>query len=300
MFIALIGAVALMLLTGIAGQISLGHAGLIAAGAFTTGILFKETNAPIWITLPASGLVGAILGVAFGLPSLRLRGLYLALSTLALHFIVTFAGSEYETQRGFATGIVLDPPHFGPLVIENAVVWYFFLLLWSVAVVIFALNLLRSCTVGPGWPLEIATWRQRHSASRSGCTSLRFCRMLGADQYGRLPVRLLQGLRFSRSLLADDDHRIHRHGDHRRARLDPRCRSGCGLRRSAPGRDRFPRRSVCDTYPSTTYMFAIKHSSFGLIMILFLILEPNGLAGLWIRIRDYFLLWPFKYRPIGG
>ena len=97
--IALIGAIALMLLTGFAGQISLGHAGLIAAGAFTTAILFREVNAPIWITLPASGVVGGILGIIFGLPSLRLKGLYLALSTLALHFIVTYLGAEYETKR---------------------------------------------------------------------------------------------------------------------------------------------------------------------------------------------------------
>ncbi len=50
----------------------------------------------------------------------------------------------------------------------------------------------------------------------------------------------------------------------------------------------------------TTYMFAVKHSSFGLIMILFLILEPAGLVGLWIRMRDYFLLWPFKFRTQRG
>ncbi len=75
-FIALIGSVALMLLTGYAGQISLGHAGFLAAGALTTGILFKEFQAPIWVTLPASGVVGALLGILFGLPSLRLKGLY--------------------------------------------------------------------------------------------------------------------------------------------------------------------------------------------------------------------------------
>ena len=51
-FLACVGALSLMLLTGYAGQISLGHAGLMAAGAFTVGILFRETNAPFWITLP--------------------------------------------------------------------------------------------------------------------------------------------------------------------------------------------------------------------------------------------------------
>ena len=57
--LAAIGALSLMLLTGYAGQISLGHAGLLAAGAFTTGILFKELNAPFWVTLPAAALIGA-------------------------------------------------------------------------------------------------------------------------------------------------------------------------------------------------------------------------------------------------
>src|SRR5258708_4196290 len=112
-FLACIGSLALMLLTGYAGQISLGHAGLIAAGAFTVGILFRELNAPFWVTLPAAGLVGALLGIIFGLPSLRLRGLYLAVSRLALHFVVIYFGGEYETRRGFSTGIVIDPPTLG-------------------------------------------------------------------------------------------------------------------------------------------------------------------------------------------
>ena len=109
-FLASIGALSLMLLTGYAGQISLGHAGLIAAGAFTTGILAREIAAPFWITLPASALTGIVLGFVFGLPSLRLRGLYLAVSTLALHFVVIYLGGEYETKRGFSTGILIEPP----------------------------------------------------------------------------------------------------------------------------------------------------------------------------------------------
>jgi len=49
----------------------------------------------------------------FGLPSLRLRGLYLAVSTLALHFVVVYVGGEYETRRGFSTGILVNPPAIG-------------------------------------------------------------------------------------------------------------------------------------------------------------------------------------------
>ena len=64
----------------------------------STGILFKELNAPFWVTLPAAALTGGLLGVVFGLPSLRLRGLYLAVSTLALHFVVVYLGGEYEIE----------------------------------------------------------------------------------------------------------------------------------------------------------------------------------------------------------
>ena len=83
-FLACVGALSLMLLTGYAGQISLGHAGLMAAGAFTVGILFREANAPFWITLPAAALVG-------GLDSLvgALVGAVIVAGTevLAIHYI---------------------------------------------------------------------------------------------------------------------------------------------------------------------------------------------------------------------
>ena len=127
-FLASIGALSLMLLTGYCGQISLGHSGLLAAGAFTVGILFRETNAPFWITLPAAAMVGGILGIVFGLPSLRLRGLYLAVSTLALHFVVIYLGGEYESKRGFSTGIMVDSPTIAGYEIASPRVWYFILL----------------------------------------------------------------------------------------------------------------------------------------------------------------------------
>src|SRR5260370_30108042 len=148
--LACVGSLSLMLLTGYAGQISLGHAGLMAAGAFTVGILFRETNAPFWVTLPAAALVGALLGIIFGLPSLRLRGLYLAVSTLALHFVVIYLGGEYETRRGFSTGIVIDPPTLGGVSITDPRAWYFILLVAAAATLFVCLNLLRART-GRAW-----------------------------------------------------------------------------------------------------------------------------------------------------
>ena len=143
-FLACVGSLSLMLLTGYAGQISLGHAGLLAAGAFTVGILFREVNAPFWVTLPAAALVGALLGIIFGLPSLRLRGLYLAVSTLALHFVVIYLGGEYESRRGFSTGIVVDPPKLAGVSITDARAWYFILLAAAAATLLICVNLVRA------------------------------------------------------------------------------------------------------------------------------------------------------------
>ena len=299
-FLALIGAVALMLLTGYAGQISLGHAGLVAAGAFTTAILFKEVNAPIFVTLPASGLMGAILGLIFGLPSLRLKGLYLALSTLSLHFIVIYLGTEYETQRGFATGILVDPPQIGPLVIEDARLWYYLLLIIDFIVIVFALNLVRSKT-GRAWMairardvaaeafgIKVARYKLIAFILSSVLASITGC--LFAYYRGFVSVEA-----FSLFMTIEYIAMI--------------CIGGLGSILGAVMGTIF---IVILPYaidasvdllsmPArlTTYMFAVKYGSFGLIMIIFLVLEPSGLVAIWHRLRDYFLLWPFKHKSVG-
>jgi branched-chain amino acid transport system permease protein len=295
--LALIGAVALMLLTGCAGQISLGHAGLIAAGAFTTAILFKEVDAPIWLTLPASGLVGAVLGFIFGLPSLRLKGLYLALSTLALHFIVTYMGAEYETRRGFATGVIIDSPTIGPFVIDDPRVWYFALLIVDVLVVVFAMNLLRSRT-GRAWMairdrdiaaealgINLSAYKLSAFVVTSVITSIAGC--LWAYYRNFVSVEafsLLMTMEYAAMII------IGGLGSILGAVLGtilvillPYLIESLVLAIKVPTR-------------FTTYMFSIDHVIFGLIMILFLVVEPNGLVGIWIKIRNYFVLWPFKHK----
>nr|HAQ93922.1 branched-chain amino acid ABC transporter permease [Afipia sp.] len=149
-FLACIGALSLMILTGFAGQVSLGHAGLIAAGAFTTGILTKELNVPVFLTIPVAAVTRMVLGLVFGLPSLRLRGLYLAVSTLALHFVVIYLGGEYETKRGFSTGILIEPPSIFGYHLTDGRGWYVVLLVAVALVFWLVRNLLRGRT-GRAW-----------------------------------------------------------------------------------------------------------------------------------------------------
>src|SRR5262249_13826249 len=88
--LACVGALGLMILTGFCGQISLGHAAFLAIGAFTTAILTLHVEAPFIVVLPAAAISGAIMGFVVGLPSLRFRGIYLAISTLAIHYATIF------------------------------------------------------------------------------------------------------------------------------------------------------------------------------------------------------------------
>ena len=292
--LASIGAVALMLLTGYAGQISLGHAGLLAAGAFTAGILFKEFNAPMWVTLPAAAAVGAALGMIFGLPSLRLRGLYLAVSTLALHFIVIYLGGEYETRRGLSTGVVITPPF------TDARAWYFVLLSAAAASVLFSLNLLRSRT-GRAWraihgreavagALGISVHRAKLSAfvvssaltSIAGCLFAYYRGFVSAEAFSLfltiqyVAMVIIGGIGSILGALLGAVFVV----------LFPYAIEA--LMKASALADRL-----------SSLVFAVNYAAFGLVMILFLVFEPQGLVGIWRRAQNWFLLWPFKQKPLG-
>ena len=292
MLLGCIGAVALMLLTGYAGQISLGHAGLLAAGAFTTGILFKEFGAHVWVTLPASAALGALLGLVFGVPSLRLRGLYLAVSTLALHFIVIFLGAEYETKRGFSTGIVVESP------IGSARTWYFVLLGAAAATLLLAFNLLRSRT-GRAWRAihgREAVAEARHQ--RRARQALRIRCLFDAHRRGGLPVRLLPRLRLGGGLFALSDDPVRRDDHHRRHGLLARGGARHGIRGAFSLCNRRWHGALGLSDRLSSVVFAVNYTAFGVVMILFLVFEPQGLVGIWRRVQNWFLLWPFKQKPL--
>jgi branched-chain amino acid transport system permease protein len=300
-FLAAIGALSLMLLTGYAGQISLGHAGLIAAGAFTTGILAREIHAPFWITLPASAVTGIVLGFVFGLPSLRLRGLYLAVSTLALHFIVIYLGGEYETKRGFSTGIVIDPPSVAGIKLTDGRAWYFVLLLAAAVTLLICINLLRSRsgrawraihareTVAEALGIGIARYKLYAFVISSSITSVAGC--LFAYYRGFVSVEafdLFLSIQYVAMII------IGGMGSLLGALL------GAAFVTLFPYAIEFLLGLLPNAQKLAGDIFAVNYAAFGVVMILFLVLEPLGLVGIWRRLQNYFLLWPFKYRPLAG
>ena len=105
--IALLG---LNILTGYNGQISLGHGAFYAVGAYTTAVMIDQWNVPYGWTIPAAGLVCLVVGFLFGIPALRLEGLYLALATFALALAVPQILKYFEHWTGGSQGIVLSKP----------------------------------------------------------------------------------------------------------------------------------------------------------------------------------------------
>jgi branched-chain amino acid transport system permease protein len=141
--IALLG---LNILTGYNGQISLGHGAFYAIGAYVAAILMDKFGVPYWLTVPVAGVVCLAAGFLFGLPALRLEGLYLALATFALGVSMPqlLKYQHLEKWTGGVQGIVIlkpDPPFGLPV---NQDQWLFFFTL-AVALAMFVLgwNLLR-------------------------------------------------------------------------------------------------------------------------------------------------------------
>ena len=141
--IALLG---LNMLTGYNGQISLGHGAFYAIGAYTAAILMDQYGVPYWATLPAAAVVCLVAGFLFGLPALRLEGLYLALATFALGVSLPALLKYHHLEKwtGGVQGIVInkpDPPFGLPI---DADQWlYFFVLAVTVLMFVLAWNMLR-------------------------------------------------------------------------------------------------------------------------------------------------------------
>ena len=146
--IALLG---LNILTGYNGQISLGHGAFYAIGAYTAAVLMDRLGAPYWATLPAAGAVCLVAGFLFGLPALRLEGLYLALATFALGVSMPQLLKYHHLEKwtGGVQGIVIAKPEPPAFLREaglqmNPDQWLYFFAL-AVAAMMFVLgwNLLR-------------------------------------------------------------------------------------------------------------------------------------------------------------
>lgn len=142
--LAAMGAIPLNLLTGNARLVSLGQAAFLAVGGFTAGILANEYGFPFLAVLPMAAVFGGILGLLVALPSLRLKALYVAVTTLALHYLTTVVLGIVQAQVLQSSGMGIPVAEIFSVRLLRPAEWFYFLFVASGAFMLAALNLLRS------------------------------------------------------------------------------------------------------------------------------------------------------------
>jgi branched-chain amino acid transport system permease protein len=298
-----IAAIGLNILTGFTGQISLGTGAFMAVGAYTAGFLAAEIGMPWWLTIPFACLATAVVGGVFGIPSLRLKGLYLAIATLAAQQIIQWA----IVRSPFGTDALVVPPitlfgtglnklKFGP--IGGTDFWFYWIIYAFLGItILFAVNLFRT-KVGRA----LIAIRDQDVAAEVMGVNLFYYKLLsfatssfiigmagallthyrGIVNYERftieasifyLAVIIIGGLgSISGSIMGAIF-----------MTLLPAILSNLG-------------RALGGTAPGVARLIPFAQQAvFGITIIVFLIFEPEGLAKIWRNIKDYFRLWPFSY-----
>ena len=296
-FIAVIGALALNLLMGTTGQISLGHAGFMAAGAFTVAALITHADAPLGVTLVAAAVAGALLGVLVGLPALRLKGLYLAVSTLAAHFVIIVGVGQYQSAISYGAGFTIPPPVLFGWTLGSERAWYFFLLPAALAVLLVNLNWLRS-----PYGRAFMAIRHRDIAAESLGINVPRYKLLAFSASTSLTCVAGALWAYHTGFVSVEAFEFDMLIQYLAMVIIGGLGSVLGACLGALFVVVLPhlisiaagKLPLLQGFGLKT--FELQIGAFGLMMLLFLILEPRGLAGIWARLRHYFQLWPFRYR----
>lgn len=142
--IASIAAIGLNILVGFTGQISLGHGAFIGVGAYAAGILATTLDLPFWVSVPAAGLITALVGMVFGIPSVRLKGLYLTIATLAGQFIIEYLLVHWEDLTQGTMGIMVPTARVLGMDLLGDRSFFFTIYLFLAGMTWMAVNLIRT------------------------------------------------------------------------------------------------------------------------------------------------------------
>lgn len=293
--IHVIAAAGLNIMTGYTGLISLGHAAFMGVGCYTAAYL-AQRGVPFWLTIPAGGAMCALLGLVVGIPSLRIKGLYLAVATLAMQFILIFVFREWESVTGGVRGVsVPDATLFG-MELDNDFRMYYVILPCAALLLIAARNLFRT-RIGRAF---IAIRDKDISAEVLGIDLFRYkllafaigsfyAGVAGAllgyfyramtPEYFTLALSIFYLAAIIVGGLGTTIGTIF--GAFFMTLIPELLRAGVSL--------------AALWAPSATEILSpVREIVFGALIIAFLVFEPHGLAEIWRRVRRFFHLWPFR------
>jgi branched-chain amino acid transport system permease protein len=295
--IAIIGALGLNILVGYTGQISIGHAAFLAVGAYATAILEIHAGLPFYLAIPAAALITSGFGLIFGIPSLRLKGLYLAIATLAAHFITSYGIIHWESVTKGVLGLMVPTASIFGIPLDSDARIFYLVIALVIPATFFAKNLFRT-RVGRAFiairdrdvaagVMGVSLYRYKllafvissAYAGVAGGLMAHHSRILFPDAFtllvaiDYLAMIIIGGLG---SILG--------------------CIFGAIFMTLLPEVLKLSATSLTGVYPNAFGLIAsTRDIVFGLAVILFLMYEPQGLARIWLRIRSYWKLWPYAY-----
>ena len=288
-------ATGLNILTGYTGLVSLGQAAFMGLGAYTVAILQLRYNTPFFLNLLAGGFVAMLAGMVVGLPSLRVKGLYLAIATIAAGVIAHFIFSHFTALTGGTAGLTVPPASLFGLQLDTDFRLYWVIVPITALMLLGSANLFRT-RIGRAF---IAIRDRDISAEVLGIPLLQY-KLLSfaissfyAGVAGGLfayffraitpeSFPLLMSIFFLAAVIVGGMGTI------------------LGSVLGAVFMTMVPEvlKIVVGWLPlsgnATLYLSPIRTIVFGLMIVLFLIFEPHGLAEVWRRIRRLFHLWPFR------
>ena len=290
----------LNILTGFAGQISAGHAAFMGVGAYACASFMTFWGLSFWLSLPLAGFTAGLVGILFGLPSLRVKGFYLAMATIAAQFIITAFFLHYKPEIfGGGVGMSLEPVRLGTIVFDNQYNLYYLIMPFAVIMTYLAQNIVRS-RMGRAFVairdndlaaeimgISLFAYKLRaffigcFFAGISGSLYIAFMQTIRPDQYSLMDSIWMLGIIIIGGMgsilggilgtiflkLLDESVLV----------LTPFL--GNVLPRELASRI------------SASMALVV----FGLVVVLFLILEPRGLAHQWEILKGRFRHWPFTY-----
>lgn len=309
-----VGAVALTILTGLTGQISLGHAGFLAVGAYTAAILGNHLGMPFWLVLVAAGAASAAVGLAVGPFALRLKGLYLAIITIGLVFVVNHLLRSFPGWTGGVQGTSVPmlwwfdregaadflggyraTTSLGPLSLESDVKLYFLFVLLAVFTAWCGVNLRRSNSGRAMMAVRdhdlaaavLGVSPARYKIIAFGISSF-FAGVAGAMYAFKSafitidpPFNLDMSVEFIAIIVIGGATTVQ--GAVMGAIFYSLARP---LAESALNEVELL--DALSTSQQSLLVLAI-------LVIVFMLVDPAGMRGLWIRVKHYFASWPFRY-----
>jgi branched-chain amino acid transport system permease protein len=313
-FIYSIVGVGLLILAGFTGQVSLGHAAFLAIGAYTTGYM-QRLGVPFVIYLPLSVLLSGAVGALVGTPALRLSGIYLVIATIAFGFIAEEVAARWESVTNGNEGMRIKALDlFGFTINRDGAGFYYLCFALLVAVMLSALNILRSPTgrafvairdsetAAKSLGINLAVYKVMAFSISAGITGLAGC--LYAHKLSFISPEmftLLLSLEFIIVIIIGGIGSLHGAvlGSIFVVMVDP-CLTllkddfpplVAGLARRL-GASAGAASSLEETLARLGGAAGLKGAIYGIIIVLFIIFEPYGLYGRWLKMQHYFQLFP--------